>query len=305
MRIPSLIICLLFSFIPTLAQQCQLNLDGTWKDDSSTKTLYRFDAGKTLSVIAGDNTGPLATARYALEESQSRQITLTSTKGGPILGNGKDPVTIKSFDDTSITFLTADSNVIRWTRVDLNRYFITLVARNGEFYDSSGSAFPILTRISSIETVTDAVGTYSDVGTSAFGRVPAKTYIDFMHEPRSDSGVMLRLEINGAQYERALRVLQIWDRRVKENALLYQYQVPLNNIILIKAVTETLNACTDAIKLYKLNYIHPEDWISDNYSPQFIPFVYFSELKKLNGARHVRDEEFEHLYNPSAAMVDK
>jgi len=140
-----------------------------------------------------------------------------------------------------------------------------------------------------------------------FSLVPknVKKYIDFMHEPRSDSGVMLRLEINGAQYERALRVLQIWDRRVKENALLYQYQVPLNNIILIKAVTETLNACTDAVKLYKLNYIHPEDWISDNYSPQFIPFVYFSELKKLNGARHVRDEEFEHLYNPSAAMVDK
>ena len=304
MRIPAIILCLLVSGASIRAQQCRFDLNGTWKDDASSDKIYRFESD-TLSVLAGRDATPIATSRYEVEDSQPRQITFTALKGAPILGNGKRPLTIKAYDDTSITFSISDSGTVRWTRVDTSRYFITLVARIGEFYDSSGSAFPILTRISPTETVTDAIGTYSDHGVSTFGRIPATTYNNFMREARSDSEVMLRLEINGAQYERALRVLQIWDRRVKEDALLYQYQIPLNNIVMIKAVTETLNACSDAVKLYKLNYIHPEDWISDNYSPQFIPFFYFRELKKLNSERHVQDEQLRHVYSPSAAMVDK
>jgi hypothetical protein len=305
MRIPVLILCLLFSAISIRAQQCQLTLNGTWKDETSGDKVYSFDPNNTLTVFAGQNSAPIASGRYDLDESQPRQISFTNLTGATIFGSDKLPVTIKSYDDTSITFALPNGGKVRWIRVDPSRYFITLVARSGEFYDSSGSAFSILTRITSRETMSEAVGIYSDHGESSFGRVPALTYKDFMREPRNDSEVMLRLEINSAQYERASKVLQTWDRRVREDALLYQYQIPLNNIVLIKAVTETLNACKEDFKLYRLNYIHPEDWISDNYSPQFIPFVYFRELKKLNGPRHVTDKQFQGVYNQSAAMIDK
>lgn len=304
MRI-SAILCLLFSVLTIKGQQCQLTLAGTWRDETSNDKLYRFDENHNVTVLAGRNSAPIATGRYELDESQPRQISFTDFSDPTVLRIGKRPVTIKSYDDTSITFSIPNYGEVRWSRVDSNRYFIVLVARAGEFYDSSGPAFPILTRISPHETVTDAVGTYSNLGQSAFGRVPALAYKEFMREARSDSEVMLRLEINSAQYERAIKVLQTWDRRVREDALLYQYQIPLNNIVLIKAVTETLNACRDDFKLYKLNYIHPEDWISDSYSPQFIPFFYFKELKKLNGPRHVTDEQFRRVFNQSAAMIDK
>jgi hypothetical protein len=104
--------------------------------------------------------------------------------------------------------------------------------------------------------------------------------------------MMLRLEINQAQYQRGLKILRTWERRVREDALLYPTGTHLNNILLVKAVTETLNQCSEDIKLYKLDYLHPEDWISEKYPPQYIPFIYFGELRRLNEARHVRDEEF-------------
>jgi hypothetical protein len=67
----------------------------------------------------------------------------------------------------------------------------------------------------------------------------------------------------------------------------------LNNILLVKAVTETLNRCSDEINLYNLNYLHPEDWISEKYSPQYVPFMYFRELRRLNESRHVRDDQLQ------------
>lgn len=74
---------------------------------------------------------------------------------------------------------------------------------------------------------------------------------------------------------------------------MYPTRPDLNNILLVKAVTETLNHCGDAIHLYKLNYLYPEDWITEKYPPQYVPFMYFRELRRLNEAEHVRDDEFQ------------
>jgi hypothetical protein len=65
----------------------------------------------------------------------------------------------------------------------------------------------------------------------------------------------------------------------------------LNNVLLVKAITETLNQCSEEFKLHKL-YYDGYDWIAEQYAPPFIPFAFFKELRRLNESRHVRDDKF-------------
>ena len=147
----------------------------------------------------------------------------------------------------------------------------------------------------------EAAGLYSDHGQAAFGAVPASTYKDYLRDAKGDSEVILRLEINSRQYDRALQVIQEWERRARNHTLLYTTDnalsapLPLNNIVLVKAVTETLNLCQDDLDLYKLDYAYPGDWITDKYSPEFVPFIYFKELRRRNEARHIEYKKFQEL----------
>ena len=103
-----------------------------------------------------------------------------------------------------------------------------------------------------------------------------------------------------------LKVVQEWQRRARDGELLYQAESPffLNNIVLIRAVTETLNLCQNDIDLYKLDYTYPRDWISDNYSPEFVPFMLFKELRKRNEARHIEYKKFQEIV-PLASFASR
>lgn len=283
-------------------QGCDFKIAGTWKvaaPDASNPALYQFTPDGTVKVLSGSDSGTnaepkvIASAAYQLDDPKApKLIKLTTTDESTVFAKGASQLEIVSYDDVSFTVAKPGAGPTRWVRVDPNRYFIILAARNGVFFDRSGPAFPMLIKVSGKEVQVNAVGTYSAGGKQAFGPVPAEAYQDFMREPHTDSEVMLRLEINPAQYERGLKILLEWERRVRENALLYSPRTQLNNVLLVKSVTETLNQCSEEVKLYKLTYLHPEDWISDKYPPPFLPFEYFKELRRLNESRHVRDEAF-------------
>ena len=116
----------------------------------------------------------------------------------------------------------------------------------------------------------DAVGMYPVGGQVTFGAVPHEAYKDYLREARGDSEVILRLEITSGQYERALKYVHEWQKRAREDALVYKEpysQVSLNNVLLVRAVSETLNLCQNDFDLYKLDYVHPTDWISDKTAP--------------------------------------
>jgi len=183
-----------------------------------------------------------------------------------------------------------------------HRHFLVLAGRSGTFYDKGGPAFPMLIKLDGERTQVDAVGIYSIQGKRMFGPVPEETYQEFMKEPRAASDVMLRLEITSAQYERGLKILRTWDRRAKEGALLYP-DVSMDNILLVKQVTESLNQCGEKIKLYNLDW-GIEDKISDGASPPRIPFLFFKEMRRLNESLHVRDEKFQE-YKGAAARPAK
>ena len=105
----------------------------------------------------------------------------------------------------------------------------------------------------------------------------------------------LRVEITASQYQRALEILETWKRRAEEGALLYAERSHLNNVLLTKAVAESLNRCADQLDLYPLNWVYEDDALSGSYAPKDIPFQYFLELRRRNASRHIGDEAFHKL----------
>lgn len=176
----------------------------------------------------------------------------------------------------------------KWVPEDSTRHFMVLAGRTEVFYDRSGPTFVMLMKMSADESELGAVGIYANAGKQpAFGAVPASVYEGFLREPRKASDVMLRLAISGPQYQRALKVLQTWDRRARERALLYP-DLALNNVLLVKQATEELNRCGETIESYTLDW-GLEDDISETNDALRIPFEYFKELRRLNEAKHVPD----------------
>jgi len=307
-------------------QKCPCEIVGTWKAQlSKTEArLYEFDGEgvvKVLKVLGAAQPREVATAKYELVEevfdemaapqqkAPEKQISFTATGKNRIFGRTKTSMKVVGYTDSSVTcVIPGVTGTTRWTRVDTDRYFIVLVARQNEFYDTSGSAFPMVIKLAGGVPTIDAAGTYSNHGKMAFGTVPAATYKDYLRDARGDSEVILRLEINSRQYGRALKVIQEWQRRAREGALLYRspdsISVSLNNVLLVRAVTETLNLCESDFDLYKLDYVYPRDWISNEYSPEFIPFFFFKELRRRNEARHIEYNKFQQLV-PMANLASR
>jgi hypothetical protein len=307
-----LAIMLLGSTGTALAQEkknCSFDMVGTWKAQiSSTQAqLYRFDAKGGVTVLSVSGTAEpqeIATATYIVSDNldEPKSISFRATGKNRIFGAAKKTMKVLSYDDSSVTCSIPGMGTTRWTRVDPDRYFIVLSARKGEFYDHTGSAFPMVIKLAGGVPTIDTVGIYSENGRMAFGIVPPAIYKNYLREARNDAETILRLEINSRQYDRALKIVREWQRRVREGALLYstatdtsEEPASLNNILIVKAVTETLNQCSEDFDLYKLNWVFPDDWITDKNGTQFVPFVYFKELRRRNEARHIDEKKFQEL----------
>ncbi|HTG95355.1 MAG TPA: hypothetical protein VL866_22340 [Pyrinomonadaceae bacterium] len=302
---------LLGSTATALAQKksCSFGIVGTWKAQLSPTqaVLYRFDSNGEVTVLSDSGAGEpqqTATAKYAVSEELEgpKSISFTATGKNRIFGAARKTMKVVSYDDSSITCEIPGMGTTRWTRVDPDRYFIVLAARKGEFYDASGSAFPMVIKLAGGVPTIDAFGVYLAKDGRALGTVPPDVYKKYLREARNDSETTLRLEINSRQYERALKVIKEWERRYREGALLYTTAAEtlddatyLNNILVVKAVTETLNQCSEDVNLYPLNYVHKDDWISNKFGSAFVPFYYFKELRQRNEARHIDDKKFQEL----------
>ena len=286
-----------------LAQKgCQLNIAGTWATpDQSNPTIYRFTEDGTVTALsaAGSQVNELreiGAASYVVDNPKAPKVVLLKE----LADRGKFPLgttslDITGYDDKSVTVKVLGKDAVRWARVDPNRYFMVLAGRIRQFYEGGGPSFPMLIKTDGRKTEIDAVGLFPKGSYWDFGRVPEQVYSHFMKETRSDYEVMFRLEITGVQYERALKIVRTWDRRAREGALLYP-DVTMDNILLVKSVTESLNQCGERINLYKLDW-GIMDQISnsateDKPETTRIPYWYFQKLKRLNESLHVGDEKF-------------
>jgi hypothetical protein len=297
-----ILICLTATATAFGQKGCEFNPVGTWKaatPDEKNPVLYRFTPDTKVTVLAKSGQSAelqeIASAVYTLDNPKAPKVILVKADkevGG--FAQGITSMEITGYDDTSVTLTKSGSAPTRWVRVDPNRYFIVLAGRIDTFYDHSGPTFPMMIKTDGKQTQIDAVGTYNVRGYWAFGTIPPETYKEFMKEPRKDSDVMLRLEITAVQYERGLKIVKTWERRAHNNELLYP-DLTMDNILVAKEVTESLNQCGEKFKLYKLDW-SMEDHISNSPldSPPIsrIPYLYFKELKRLNQALHVPDEKF-------------
>jgi hypothetical protein len=306
-----LAIVLLGSTANALAQEksCSFDLVGTWKAQVSSNEaiLYRFDSKGDVTVLSAPEKGEpqqIATARYEIikDLGKPESVLFTASGRNRIFGAVRKTMKLHSYDDTWHTCAIPGVGTTRWTRVDPDRYFIVLAARKGEFYDTSGSAFPMVIKLAEGVPTINAFGVYLAKDGRNFGTVPPAIYKEYLREARNDSETTLRLEINSRQYERALKVIKEWERRAREDALLYitgkdvaDDPTSLNNILVVKAVTETLNQCSADVNLYKLNYVVADDWITNKVTSAFVPFYYFQELRKRNEARHIPDQKFQEI----------
>src|SRR5688500_2496941 len=203
-KISLLALLVVGAMLPGIAQQpkkCQFEIVGTWKAQmSSTEArLYTFDANgvvKVLNASGTDKPTEIATAKYELLEDPKapEEISITASGKNRIFGRTQIAMKVVSFNDSSITCQIPGVGETRWTRVDPDRYFIVLVARQEEFYDHSGSAFPVVIKLTDGLSKIDAAGLYSDKGIAVFGSVPAETYKEYLRDARGDSEVILRLE---------------------------------------------------------------------------------------------------------------
>ncbi len=183
---------------------------------------------------------------------------------------------------------TACEEEARWVGDGSTRHFVVLAGRSNVFYDSSGPAFVMLIKTTADVADVGAIGIYAGPDRNgAFGVVPTVAYEEFLREPRGASDVMLRVEVKGPQYQRVLEVLRTWERRVREQALLY-LEPSMNNILVVKQATEELNRCGQTLAPYQLDW-GLEDDISENNLATRIPFEYFKELRRLNEPKHVPD----------------
>jgi hypothetical protein len=290
---------------------CEFNIIGTWKATSIngvSSVIYRFepDGAVTMRSLPGSGQGSeskeIARGTYKLDNAKSPKsilFTINTELVGP--EDGTTSVKIIKYDDTSFTTGSNDHDTLEWERMDSNRYFLVLAGRKGVFYDRSGPTFPILIKTDGRETQIDAMGIYSVGGRPFFGPIPAELRDEFMKESRNASDVMLRLEIGAPQYERGLKVLWTWDRRAKEGNLLYP-NIFMDNVLLVKQVTETLNQCGTTVKLYRMDW-GPYDYISNNSRPSLGPFLYFKELKRLNESLHIPDVRFQEIIHPVARQA--
>jgi hypothetical protein len=310
-KISLLAIVLLGSTAAALAQNksCSFDLVGTWKAQLSPTEaiLYRFDSKDNVTVLSATDKGEpqqIAAAKYEVinDLGKPQSVLFTASGKNRIFGAVQKTMKLVSYDDASITCAIPGIGTVRWTRVDSDRYFIVLAARKDEFYDKTGSAFSMVIKLAGGVPTVDAFGVYPGKEGRAFGTVPENAYKNYLREARNESETTLRLEINSRQYERALKVIKEWERRDREDALLYKTAAEtlddatsLNNILVVKAVTETLNQCTEDFYLHPLNYVVKDDWITRDATSAFVPFYYFRELRKRNEARHIPDQKFQEL----------
>jgi len=296
---------LLPAYAALLAQDdqkaCEFNIVGTWQSTSNghtNPTLLRFARNGTATVLSRNGTESQATdtSTFKLDNPKApKAVHLAPT-------NNPEQVTsleITQHDDgtfTTAVTVTPDVELTRWVRVDPYRYFVVFVSGKGS-PGYGASAFAMLVKTDGTQAHTDAFGLYpykdGKVDTVAVAPIPEEIRKQFDKEPQDDSAIMLRLEVTAGPFNRAMKILKTWERRARENTLLYNIPY-LDNAVYLNQLASSLNDCAETIKLQKLTWRIDDPIISKQNLPQ-VPYFFIKELRKLNNDLHVRDEKFHDL----------
>lgn len=287
-------------------EPCAFNIVGTWQSTTGghkNPSLLRFSADGTATVLAPSSTGQgtgwqsAERSRFKLDNAKyPKAISLTPIREGVDTDDPTTTMEITQYDDgafTTAVTVTPDAELTRWTRVDPYRYFVVLAAGKGS-PGFGAPAFAMLIKTDGQQTQTDAFGLYpakdGKVDYPKMGEISAELRKQFDAEPRDDSAALMRLEVTAGPYQRALKVLKTWERRVRENTLLYNIPY-LDNAVYLNQLATSLNECAETINLEKLTWRIDDPIISKQNLPQ-VPYFFIRDIRQRNRDLHLGDDKF-------------
>jgi hypothetical protein len=270
---------------------CEFNITGVWQSSlPGDGASVSFDFGADGTVTMALRGAKTARATYKLDDPASpKEITFGSTSEGGAFPWAGSRLEISRHDDVSFAAVSAEGP-ITWKRKSPNRYFVILAARHGS-PGAGGPAVGMLIRSEGNHPLIETFGLYYDGTQRITGPVPAESYKHFMTGPGTDSEAILRLEITPAEFDRGMKIMRTWQRRARESELLFPQRSYLNSIVPLKEIAESLNQCSEKIKLHKLNWA-VDDEIGANYGLSEVSFQYVKKLRELNDALHLQDNIF-------------
>jgi len=287
---------------------CPFNLVGTWQQTTeghANATLLRFKPNGVVTVLSPSNPGQGSDwqstdwSTYKLDNPKApKTLRLYPIKkdGGPVEPGQITTIDITKFDDgafTSAVTSNADVELTQWTRLDPYRYFVVFAADKAT-PGYGGPAFAMLIKTDGHQTQIDSFGLYETDPIHHYvevGPISEAIRKKFDNEPSDESAAMLRLEVSVGPYQRAMKILKTWDRRARENTLLYPDIPYLNNAVYLNQLASSLNDCSETIKLEKLTWRIDDPIITKQNLPQ-VPYFFIKQLRQLNSQLHMKDEKF-------------
>jgi len=291
-------------FAQEATEPCAFNIVGTWQSTTGghkNPTLLRFAADGTATVlsrnVSGSGLQTSESSTYKLDNPKyPKHISLTPIQPGVDTSEQSTSMEVTQYDDgafTTAVTVTPDVELTRWVRVDPYRYFVVLAAGKGS-PGFGGAAFAMLIKTDGRQAQTDAFGLYpakdGKVDYVQMGDISEAIRNQFKKEPQDDSAALFRMEVTAGPYQRALKILKTWERRARENTLLYNIPY-LDNAVYLNQLASSLNDCSETIKLEKLTWRIDDPIISQRNLPQ-VPYFFIKDIRQRNKDLHLADDKF-------------
>ena len=199
------------------------------------------------------------------------------------------PITEYS-DDRFVTVDRATNESTRWMRLLTHRYFLTFAARSAGPGAADEMAVAMWTKLDGRRTDIDALALRGrpdarGVDAPTFAPLMTPDAQEFAMEGKSDTRVMMRVELLEADYLRTRRVLDAWLDRIKARRLPKGDPTTLMSTFLDETLT-AFNRCSPPLDVARFAG-------SDR---QLVDFIRL--LRTANDRRHVGDDRFPFLWEP-------
>ncbi len=302
-------------------KSCPFAIAGLWRSDATsqnTPVFFSFSPEGTVMLMHhSEETLPqdfeiLTAINYKLDSPDApTRIEFIASRGNEFFQRGTTSLEIAEYSQDSFTTLDRASGAqTRWTRELTHRFFLTFAARGGAS-KQSGRVFVMWTALDGrknevnalgVQIVTDPEGKPQPV----FGPIPAELYERLAEESDrekktgKDETILMRLELNGAEFEKSHKVFETWDKYVKARAL-PKSDPYMNAMELIKNAVENLNPCRESLRLHKLNRAAIDE-IAAKYDLPLRALEYIRAMRSKNDEMHVTDGAYPWGWRPAVHL---
>jgi hypothetical protein len=290
------------------APACSLEIAGVWRSgDTAPATVLTFTSDGWANVVAAspdqrpEDLDILAQVRYELEGTpQPQRLVFFTRRGNDVFPPGESSWEIAAHDDESFVAATQDTRS-EWTRVQTHRYFLTFADREGDVAGQGALSLVALTSLDGRVTEVDALGAEQPRGEpeARFGSIRADTVRGLGAHGR-ESDVVLRVEVNAAEYRRSHRMLEAWGTLAGAGALAdddpYRHALDFLQTVLV-----SVNRCRPRVVL------GAEEWarLAHGTAPARVRLRAAQQaLRKENAGLHVADSAFPAQWKPPPLALD-